>query len=439
MKLVSIRKKSGAQRIICVPDDAIKIKLRALVGQIEAKARKICPDSVLHGFTRGRSPVTNALAHVGHRYSLCFDLTDFFDSVTAARVSGKLSSAEREACLIDPGDGRGARALQGLPTSPAVANLAAADLDRAILKAIDKAKHQAIYTRYADDLTFSFDDLTLRSWLLREIPQIVSRCGFKINPRKTRFQPASYGRRNITGINVDDAGIHAPRKLKRRLRAALHQKHTRQARGLEEFSKLRLPKPIVDPTADQIAVEQRAATQTNEAERLARHWNLGRITIAPDAQGETRDGDYLITRDPAYVLGMSTYTTGWTSCMAQPSGSYRRGVKFWLALSGTSIATLLSDRTATHAGIERRVMRARCLLHRFRDGQTGYDRLYGDTESCAQLRAWLESRGCISVSRVAAGTAVVGNVKRSGKKPYLDSLRSKKMMHKERKVWVIER
>lgn len=439
MKLVSIRKKSGAQRIICVPDEATKIKLRALVGQIEAKARKTCPDSVLHGFTRGRSPATNALAHVGHRYSLCFDLTDFFDSVSAARVSGKLSAVEREACLIDPNDGRGARALQGLPTSPAVANLAAADMDRAVLRAIDRAKHQAIYTRYADDLTFSFDNPAIRSWLLLEIPQIVSRCGFKVNPRKTRFQPASYGRRNITGVNVSDSAIHAPRKLKRRLRAALHQQHTRQARGLAEFCKLTLPKPRPDPTADQLAAEQRAATQAQEAGRLATHWRLGRITMAPDTQGETRDGDYLVTRDPAYVLGMSTYTTGWTSCMAQPSGSYRHGAKLWLALSGTSIAALLSDRTATHAGVERRVMRARCLLHRFRDGQTGYDRLYGDPESCTQMRVWLESRGCIPVSRVAPGTAVVGNVRRSNRRPYLDSLRAKKMLHKDKKVWVIER
>lgn len=444
MQLIKIQKKSGAYRTVCAPDVELKAKLRALVGQIEAKARKACPPQVLHGFARGRSPITNALAHVGRKYTLCFDLEDFFDSVGARQLKGKLSAKELADVLVDPADGLGLRAVQGLPTSPAVANIAASDLDKAILRTIDKAKHRIVYTRYADDLTFSFDDSTIRHWLLCEIPQIVGRCGFRINARKTRFMPASAGRRVITGVAVDDAGIHATRSVRRRLRAAQHQAAygrsaeiraaaASSARGLTEWSQLKSPMPA-EERARQISI-------CDTAERLAKAWRLGKLPRIPEsAVPDVVEADYIITRDPAYILGMSTYTTGWSSCMRQPGGQYRRGVKLWLGLAGTSIAALLSERTATHAGVERRVMRARCLLHHFRDGSMAYDRVYGDVQSIQQLQEWLEARGCVPVSKIPSGTRVIGNVSRKRvRTPYFDNLRAREMTDAGRPVWVVQK
>lgn len=453
MKLIQIRKKSGKMRTICVPDEPTKTRLRAMCGRLAEKALRASPDpALLHGFVAGRSPVTCASAHIGHRYTICMDLEDFFDSVTAPRVAGKLSALEIEACLIDPADGRGARALQGLPTSPAIANLAAADMDRAILRSLKKHAKQVVYTRYADDLTFSYDAAEIRPWLLAEIPAIVARCGFRVAPRKTRYMPASAGLRHIVGVAVGPDGIHPTRAAKRKARAALHQARIattdaarvtagRRARGLAEWCALRQPRPPRPVDQPDMQTVERSIAWIDTARRLADHWSLGRLPPLPTpAQAETQEGDYLITHDPAYILGMSTYTTGWTSCMGQPNGAYRRGAKVWVGLAGTSVAALLSDRTATHAGVERRVMRARCLLHRMRDGKLGYDRIYGDAESGRALSDWLERRGAVAVKTLRR-CRVIGNVPRSnaGSRPYCDSLSVYRAVDDGRNVWTLGR
>jgi hypothetical protein len=246
LKPIHFRKKSGKMRTVYSPDDALKGALRLLVPLLEERARKVCPKLVVHGFAQGRSPVSNALMHIGYRYSLTFDLEDFFDTVKADMVRSHLTDEEIRSVFLDPGDGKGPRALQGLPTSPPVSNLAAAALDYALLDAIAESEYRVTYTRYADDLSFSFNVLEARGWLLRVVPAIVAQCGFRINPVKTRFMPASAGRRHITGIAVDATSIRPTRASKRRLRAARFQADhgqadPRRAEGLAEWCSLTPP------------------------------------------------------------------------------------------------------------------------------------------------------------------------------------------------------
>lgn len=439
MNFVRIPKRNGTWRTVCVPDPTLKARLRARLGYLEAKARKACPTSVCHGFTRMRSPVTNALAHVGYAYTVVMDLKDFFDSITPQMLSKKMTKEELADCLIDPCDGLGPRPLQGLPTSPAVANLAAADMDKAILKAIEKAKHHIVYTRYADDLTFSFNDQALKNWVMQEIPIIVSRCGFRIAPQKTHFMIARAGRRHITGVAVDDTGIYPTRKLKRKLRAALHQGRENHASGLAEWAKLKLPKQRpIEPPPDidwLILWQQRAA----EVKVLTKIWRLKKLPMFPEPkrEWEVAEGNFIITRDPVYILGMSTYTTGWRSCMAQPDGRFRQGVATWYALAGTSVAALLSTSTVTYGGVTRRAMQARALVHHFRNGQIAYDRIYGDSNSCYTLMQWFEAKGIAPIAAVPSGSRVVGNVPATVKQPYCDSLKPVLMHTKDAQVWVL--
>jgi hypothetical protein len=70
----------------------------------------------------------------------------------------------------------------------------------------------------------------------------VGECGFEINHRKTRLQSSTAGRRIITGVGVGDDGLYPTRALKRKLRAAIHQKHGNSARGLAEVAKLKVPR-----------------------------------------------------------------------------------------------------------------------------------------------------------------------------------------------------
>jgi hypothetical protein len=270
MRVVKIRKKSGAYRTIYCPGRRQKQALRALLPEIARKARMACPEEVCHGFTEGRSPVTNALAHVGRRFTTCFDLRDFFDTVRLEHVRDLLTAREARLTFVSGAP------RQGLPTSPAVANLAAAWLDRTILKWVSDHALNVVYTRYADDLSFSYDDPELTAAILRVIPQIVIACGFQVNDRKTRTQSAKRGRRMITGVAVDQDDVHAPRDMKRRLRAAQHQNKSAQARGLGEWCKLPLPRPerarhviaIKDELTDVTQILARARTALGQALRL---------------------------------------------------------------------------------------------------------------------------------------------------------------------------
>lgn len=387
MRIIRLPKNNGKFRTIYVPSRKEKAALRAVKHLIERRVKNVGPvHEVVHGFVKGRSPVTNAQAHVGHQFTLTMDLRDFFDSVTEMRLRGKLSKGLQDVVLVD------GAARQGLPTSPAVANLAAVDIDKAILKLLEKHGTQVVYTRYADDLTFSYDNEAITSLLLSEIPKIVTRTGFKMAPEKTQLYRASAGRRMVTGVAVDDT-IHPTRAAKRRLRAALHQGNLKQAEGLKEWMKLREP------------IKRRFKTVENgdvidEVKAVAKAWNLTNISPEkiPDKGPDVDLGDNcVITGDPVLMLGMSTFTTGWKSCMAHPHGGRRRGTVFWMHLEGTRIAALFSDRMVEHGGVSRRGMLARCLVHSLEGGGMVIDRIYGDPVDRERLRLKLRAAGCMTV------------------------------------------
>lgn len=234
MRVVKIPKRNGKFRTIYVPDAKEKAVYHKSLESISDRAEALCHGGVVHGFMFGKSPVTNAMRHVGKIYTTCFDLKDFFDTVGMRQLRGILPKETLDLVLVD------GAARQGLPTSPAVANIAANFMDRRILRWIKRKKLDVVYTRYADDLSFSYDDSSVTEMLKREIPDIVERFGFKANCSKTHTMCALGGRRIICGVAVDNE-IHPTRKTKRRLRAAQHHNKFPQAAGLTEWCKLKIP------------------------------------------------------------------------------------------------------------------------------------------------------------------------------------------------------
>ncbi len=240
MKEIRIPKRSGGVCIVVSPGRRMKQTLRGLLPQLEAVAIALDVFGVQHGFTPGRSPVTNAAAHVGFRYTVSFDLADCFDHVTLRKVRAVYQDAPSVAFyataeVMNSGD---AVARQGLPTSPAMCNIALAPLDAMIVRWLDG---RGVYTRYADDLTISTDDKAVVDEAMYAVPGFCEYEEFPVNHRKTEVQDARAGRRHITGVAVDDLGVHPTRSVKRRLRAALHQKKQRQAAGLAEWARLKPP------------------------------------------------------------------------------------------------------------------------------------------------------------------------------------------------------
>lgn len=235
-KIIKLPKGDGRFRTIYAPSKAYKEKLTSFLLDLQQKVHDADKDRTIHGFMRGRGPVSNALKHVGYAYTLSLDLKDFFDSVNAEMVRGYLSEEELNLCFID------GIARQGLPTSPLIANLAFLKLDKMIKNAIAEEGTFTVYTRYADDLIFSFNNKDFAATLETLVEKIVTGGGFVLNRKKTKLQSAKQGRRMITGIGVGERGIYPSRKLKRRIRAAIHQKNREKAFGLLSWAECKEPR-----------------------------------------------------------------------------------------------------------------------------------------------------------------------------------------------------
>lgn len=257
MKVLQIPKGGGRYRTVYDPDPEHKRRLRALVPQLNLIAEELDVHGVQHGFREGRSPVTNAKAHIGFQYSLSMDLDSFFDTVTYEKVFKAIpvdglkdtrnANALRAECFVH------CVAVQGFPTSPALANIAATPMDNEIMSfKQSKGRLQSppfSYTRYADDLTISANDLTTILFFQNRIPLIAEKHGFKVNDAKTKVQCAKAGRRIITGIAVGEKDITITRKLRRRIRAGNHQaEHGMQRRLIRRIlfrsGRLRKRRPL---------------------------------------------------------------------------------------------------------------------------------------------------------------------------------------------------
>lgn len=234
-----IPKKRGGERLISAPMPRLKEAQYWILASI---LQKIPLHDAAHGFIRGHSIVSNATPHVGQDIVLNIDLKDFFPTLDYRRVKGlfvSLGYSEQVATILgllctEPDVDqveidnetyyveKGTRFLpQGAPTSPMVTNIVCRRLDKR-LKGLAE-KFGFVYTRYADDLTFSGpkEKASELGKLLAKINAIVRHEGFTIHKEKTRI--LHRGRQQeVTGIVVNDKpGID--RKTMRRLRATLYQ------------------------------------------------------------------------------------------------------------------------------------------------------------------------------------------------------------------------
>lgn len=252
MREMEIPKKSGGFRTVVVQDPVSKHKYR-LVGHELDKLIDGRQNSHITGFRPGQSPVTNALQHVGYKFTLSMDIKDFFDSVglkellnagcpRALAKQALYRPRKKKTTPLPLGHHGHGFARQGLSSSPAAANLAGTVFDDKILKTIQGCGVRITYTRYADDLNISCDDVEILKKLRYEIAEHVLSSGFSINPKKTRIQSSSFGNRIICGVSVGATGISVPRRFKRKLRAALHSHpNSNKTAGMMEWAKLRPP------------------------------------------------------------------------------------------------------------------------------------------------------------------------------------------------------
>lgn len=368
MKIVKIPKKAkGEYRTIYCPSPAEKTKLKALLVELENTFKAFekngnIDSNIIHGFVSGKSPVTNATCHIGKNFTFSMDLEDFFDSVKVNQVSSKIPASMLSEVFVD-GSPR-----QGLPTSPMVCNIAAISMDLAILRFLKKKAAPVVYTRYADDLSFSFNDFKTYEVLKNGIPNIIRKCGFKVKGSKTRLQDARYGLREVTGVMVGNDGIQVSRAFKRKMRAAKHQNNEESLRGMEEWAKLKVPSPKREVTSIDLNLKLIYS--------IAKRKKIKLIDPVVYPLEEVRHGDFIFTNDLRYILGMSELSAGWTSC-------YKfKGVNcnapLLISQFKSFIAAIVSRDVKEIYGEKRQKLKARCIVYELETGELFATQFYGD-------------------------------------------------------------
>lgn len=240
----SIAKRSNKARLISAPDQRLKFLQRKVAASLDKLYR---PRRPVHGFVADRSVKTNALSHMRRRYVLNVDLADFFPAITEGRVQGLLNSLgvdSRVADIVARICCNNGYLPQGAPSSPVISNMIGFRLDKQLM-AIAKDT-RCIYTRYADDITFSSHQPPVGLFetplppsgrfppdlLAPKLRDVFRSNGFIMNSDKAHYADR-HSRRIVTGLKVNEL-LNVDRRYVRNIRAALHSVEKLGVKDAEE-------------------------------------------------------------------------------------------------------------------------------------------------------------------------------------------------------------
>ncbi len=191
----TIPKPGGLKRLIHNPYPDLKDIQQKLNLYLQAAYYQLKPPCSF-GFipfpsdeTRPRNIYTNALSHLQAKWVLNIDLSNFFHTVNSRHLGwifrelfefpAVLSEQMSSICSC-----KGVLPM-GAPSSPVLANMACLLLDMDLQTYANRC--DAIYTRYVDDLTFSFDSMPPLEFTIT-VRQIVAKHNFQVNETKVKLQ-----------------------------------------------------------------------------------------------------------------------------------------------------------------------------------------------------------------------------------------------------------
>lgn len=270
VKRFSVPKKDGSRREIIAPDDTLKFIQRRLIYMIFSNYK---PNGNSHGFIVRRNIVTNAQNHVGAKSLGHLDIKSFFDTISENNIKNCIFGNERicKMCrhydkyidgkcnpslyknsdstfphkceelkaVMVPGycEKRQYQSLfkriigicmlnghtpQGFPTSPYIANIVMRGFDIKMSRLA--SDNECVYTRYADDLSFSskkHNAEELRLLFKEPAQRTLFGFGFKVNHEKEQWKNCG-GRLSVCGIVVNKKP-NIRRSIIRLFRAKVHK------------------------------------------------------------------------------------------------------------------------------------------------------------------------------------------------------------------------
>ncbi|EIX9148762.1 TPA: retron St85 family RNA-directed DNA polymerase [Klebsiella oxytoca] len=227
-RVYSIPKRTHGRRIIAQPTKAVKELQRSY---LKYKDFPFHTNSM--AYRKGFSIKDNAESHRLSAYLLKMDLANFFNSLTPdvfwdiwRQHWEPLQSLEHrlvENILFWDNSGKLMLSV-GAPSSPAISNFCLYFFDNAVSEYCEKIN--VIYTRYADDLTFSCNDPNI----LPTLPEFISRVlkekfsgKILVNHQKTIFSSKAHNR-HVTGITItNDEKLSIGRYRKRYIKHLINQ------------------------------------------------------------------------------------------------------------------------------------------------------------------------------------------------------------------------
>lgn len=181
----TVAKKDGTPRHLSEPYPKLKAMQHKILENFLNREK---PDSAAVGYRKKMSVADHLWPHAGAKCIITADIQDFFPSTSRYRVRQywkhhpKVRTDDEVQLLTNLTTYRGSLP-QGAPTSPALSNLVNRELDVRLRKLAEQ--HGGRYTRYADDMVFS--------WRGRSRPpsdfegtarRILREYGYRLHPKK---------------------------------------------------------------------------------------------------------------------------------------------------------------------------------------------------------------------------------------------------------------
>uniref|UniRef100_C6E134 RNA-directed DNA polymerase n=1 Tax=Geobacter sp. (strain M21) TaxID=443144 RepID=C6E134_GEOSM len=242
-----IKKRSGGTRWISVPVSPLWAVQSWITQNI---LRNVTPHRCSTAYAKGCSPHENASRHCKASWLLKLDIEDFFGHISEKQIfyvfrelnyTPLLSFEMARLCTKIGKHTSGRRWIsnqkwieiggyyvpkvgclpQGAPTSPMLSNLVSRGMDEALFSLAKK--HRAKYSRYSDDLTFSFLDSN-RDAIIEfkaEAVDIIRKSGFTVNANKSKLVPPG-ARKIVTGLVVNERRPTLQKEYRDRIRSHLY-------------------------------------------------------------------------------------------------------------------------------------------------------------------------------------------------------------------------
>lgn len=247
-----ISKRTGGKRWISIPVPPLMAVQRWINQNI---LNRVVPHSAAFAYVPKRQLIEHARRHCAADWLLKVDVKDFFSNisehqvfdaflklgyprllsfemarlctrVTPKRQGSRWTHVSGEHAISDYSSKFVGSLPQGAPTSPALSNLVCIELDKDLTELA--IANSATYSRYADDLCFSFvgGSRQLTFNMKCEVSKVLWTHGFSDNTKKTRVVPPG-ARKVLTGLNVNAALPTVPREVRDLVRMHLHYANLR--------------------------------------------------------------------------------------------------------------------------------------------------------------------------------------------------------------------